>query len=120
MDIDADTIRKWHRDRGWRDIGYHHVIKRDGTLEIGRPPMAVGAHAKGFNQVSVGICLIGGIDVMGDPDANFTRAQYNRLEKLLRALKQAYPEAAVVGHRDLPGVNKACPSFDVKAWWANR
>lgn len=121
QDIGADEIREWHKARGWRDIGYHHVIRRNGKLEIGRPPMAVGAHARGYNAVSVGICLVGGVDDEGKPEANFTRAQYARLEDLVRNMVRLYgPDVAVVGHRDLPDVSKACPSFCVPCWWNNR
>jgi N-acetylmuramoyl-L-alanine amidase len=119
MDIGATEIRQWHKARGWRDIGYHHVIRRNGKLEIGRPTMAVGAHAKGFNQSSVGICMVGGVTPEGDPESNFTRAQWATLEKLVYHCKNMYREAVVLGHRDLPNVTKECPSFDVPHWWSN-
>jgi hypothetical protein len=104
---------------GWRDVGYHHVITRSGKLEMGRPTLTVGAHAKGYNSNSVGICLVGGVNIAGEPDCNFTRAQWQQLEKLVYSCKVMYREAQVIGHRDLPGVTKACPSFDVVSWWCN-
>lgn len=119
MDIGREEIREWHLDRGFSDIGYHWVIRRNGDVEAGRPGGDIGAHAQGYNSLSVGLCLVGGVDGMLRPDANFTRAQYDQLESLLIGLQHAYPEATIVGHRDLPEVTKACPSFDVKAWWNN-
>jgi N-acetyl-anhydromuramyl-L-alanine amidase AmpD len=128
MDIGVDEIRRWHLDRGWSDIGYHFVIRRDGTVEPGRPVSAVGAHAKGFNATSIGICLVGGVNDIGFADANYTRAQYDALERTLISLTRRGHVLAeqlgvdlippgIVGHRDLPGVTKACPCFDVRAWW---
>lgn len=117
MDIGAETIRRWHVDeRGWRDIGYHHIIRRDGTVEAGRAEDQQGAHVAGHNRRSLGICLVGGmLEDDQQPDANFTAAQWAVLETLMRDLKARYPEAEIVGHRDLaPG--RACPCFDVKAW----
>jgi N-acetylmuramoyl-L-alanine amidase len=117
QDIGASEIRKWHvEDNGWSDIGYHQVIRRSGLIELGRPLHVSGAHAKGFNGQSVGVCLIGGIDANGDPEDNFTDQQMDSLSTTLEYWKLIYPSADIVGHRDLPGVNKACPSFDVKEW----
>lgn len=121
MDIGAEVIRGWHLKRGWLDIGYHRVIRRDGTIEAGRPEDRPGAHARGFNHLSLGICLIGGVESDGKtPEANFTHAQWESLERLIRNYKHAYPDAEVLGHRDLPNVNKACPSFDAREWWESR
>jgi len=115
QDIGTAEIRAWHLARGWRDIGYHFVIRHDGTVERGRPEAAVGAHVRGHNARSVGVCLIGGLDDTGTPAASFTGRQWDALAGLVEALRRRYPGAAVVGHRDLdPG--KACPSFDVAAW----
>ena len=114
MDVGVEEIRQWHLKRGWFDVGYHWVIRRDGTIETGRPSDRPGAHARGFNHISLGICLVGGKG--GD---NFTDDQWDALAGLVIGLKQAHPAAEVLGHRDLPNVNKQCPSFDAKAWWAN-
>jgi N-acetylmuramoyl-L-alanine amidase len=121
MDIGKAEIRKWHLQRGFADIGYHFVIRRDGTLEFGRPTTESGAHAVGYNLHSLGICLVGGLK-KGTTKAenNFTPAQFERLWSLLGELGQKYPDAEVLGHRDLPGVNKACPSFDVRSWMKER
>ncbi len=118
QDIGAAEIRKWHRNRGWFDIGYHFVIRRDGTVEAGRSIDRPGAHARGFNHISLGVCLVGGVAGDGKTaENNFTEAQFSSLKSLLRGLKASYPDAEVLGHRDLPHVYKACPSFDVREWW---
>jgi N-acetylmuramoyl-L-alanine amidase len=124
MDIGADTIRNWHvKGRGWRDIGYHYVIRRDGSLETGRDLdrdgnifEEIGAHVRGYNKNSLGLCLVGGVDYKGKPDANFTRWQYNTLETLISDIQNSYPDAKVRGHRDFTNA-KACPSFDAEEWW---
>lgn len=124
--IGAADIRQWHRANGWRDIGYHFVIKRDGTVETGRSIIEPGAHEPRINNRSLAVCLVGGSPAPGTPAAkkglgenNFTPAQFASLEKLLKELKAKHPNAEVLGHRDVPGVRKACPSFDVRSWWAS-
>lgn len=126
MDIGAYEIRKWHLDRGWLDIGYNACIKRDGTLEAGRDLdkdgdylEEIGAHVKGHNKHSIGICMVGGVDENGKPQDNFTIHQYQTLAETLREWKKLFPDAIIQGHRDFKGVTKACPSFDVKSWWAS-
>jgi N-acetylmuramoyl-L-alanine amidase len=57
--IGADEIRQWHKDKGWKDIGYHYVIRQDGEVEFGRPINEVGAHCEGQNYNSIGVCLVG-------------------------------------------------------------
>lgn len=115
MDIGAEEIRLWHtKQNGWSDIGYHFVIRRDGRQEEGRPLERIGAHAKGFNKNSIGICYVGGVDENLDPEDNRTDCQKDQLLSLLYLLKLSYPAAQIVGHCDLPGVTKACPSFNAK------
>lgn len=128
--VSASDIRRWHLNQGWADIGYHYVIGRAGELETGRSEGTVGSHVKGFNQASVGICLLGGLDAAGKPENNFTREQFASLHTLLTELKQRYPNATIRGHRDFsPDLNndgritsnefmKACPCFDVAQWLA--
>lgn len=116
MNIDAKTIDRWHREKGYLKIGYHFVIKRDGVIEIGRQVDEVGAHAKGVNDRSVGICMIGGLNEEGKPAAEYTDAQWQSLRKLVGAMALKYSTAQIIGHRDVPGTNKACPSFDVQEW----
>lgn len=118
-DIGAKDIDAWHRERGFLKIGYHWVIRRDGTLEVGRHDTQPGAHAAGYNQISLGICLAGGVAADGrTPEDNYTPAQMAVLAEVVSKLKRNYPKAEVLGHRDLPGVRKACPSFDVREWFA--
>jgi len=123
MDIGAKEIDRWHRQRGFFEIGYHAVIRRDGTIEPGRSRDKPGAHAQGFNDRSLGVCLVGGCK-RGEggalvADNNFTDAQFEALRGLLREWKAMHPDAEIVGHRDLPSPLarlKDCPSFDVKEW----
>ena len=110
QNIGATEIDEWHIARGWSGIGYHYVIVRSGAIEIGRDIDSIGAHAKGFNTGSIGICLIGGLDDDGNPINNFTDSQMHTLESVI----SLRPGLEVLGHRDLPGVMKACPCFDVK------
>lgn len=117
MDIGASEIRKWHVDeRGWSDIGYHKVIRRDGTIEAGRDIDMSGAHAAGVNSVSVGVCLVGGRGEDDNAENNFTPQQFDSLTEVITELKEKYPQAEVLGHRDLPDVQKQCPAFDVRSW----
>lgn len=117
MDVGADTIKEWHLQRGFNDIGYHFVIRRDGKTEKGRPLDKIGAHVKGHNTHSIGICLVGGVSEEDYTKAenNFTQAQWHELKRLLKMLRQNWPDAKIVGHRDLDP-HKACPSFSVKDW----
>ncbi len=104
----------WHKQQGWLDVGYHYIIKRDGTCEQGRPENVVGSHVKDWNDRSVGVCLVGGIDDKGKFAANFTPAQMSTLRGLLGELKVAYPNADIKAHHDV--APKACPSFDLQRW----
>ncbi len=129
LDVGVDWIRSVHRQKGYADVGYHHVVRRDGRREAGRAEQRIGAHVYGHNHNSIGVCLVGGVDAGGKAEANFTPAQYVALEQLLRELKARYPDARICGHRDLsPDTNrngkadrhewlKECPCFDVAAWW---
>lgn len=115
-DIGVAEIDKMHRERGFNGIGYHFVIRRDGTVEKGRPEDQIGAHVEGHNSESIGICLVGGINKEGKAEDNFTLDQYASLAALLMSLASTYTEATVLGHRDFPGVKKDCPCFDVRKW----
>ena len=116
MDIGLAEIDEWHRARGWSGIGYHGVIRRNGTLESGRPLDVPGAHAKGHNHESIGVCLVGGLDSNGRPENNFTEAQFETLRLIIGGFRKHFPAAEVLGHRDLPHVAKDCPCFDVREW----
>ena len=88
MDVDAETIRNWHvNERGWRDIGYHKVIKRNGDVEDGRDVRDSGAHAAGYNSKSVGVCMVGGMAEDNSAEANFTAQQWTALLDLVKQLK---------------------------------
>lgn len=116
VNVDAKEIDRWHRERGFLKIGYHFVIKRDGTRERGRMLDEIGAHVIGYNNKSVGVCLVGGrADVGTDPEDNFTAEQWVTLHSTLIELKKQYPTAKIVGHRDMAS-QKQCPSFDVADW----
>lgn len=116
QDIGVDTIRGWHRARGFKDVGYHFIIKRDGAIEQGRELYEIGAHVKGFNDKSVGICMVGGVEDKNPKVAenNFTVFQWASLLELLAKLTKEFPDAQVVGHKDLAATE--CPSFNVKEW----
>jgi N-acetyl-anhydromuramyl-L-alanine amidase AmpD len=116
MDTDAADIDRWHRERGFLKIGYHFVIKRDGTVETGRELLEVGAHAKGHNSRSVGVCMIGGMKQESSAsETNFTKAQWASLAKVVDELVETFPEARVRGHDEV--ANKECPTFNVAAWY---
>jgi N-acetylmuramoyl-L-alanine amidase len=114
MNIGVDEIREWHLARGWSDIGYHFVIRRDGTVETGRQIDQIGAHARGHNEGSIGICLVGGMDETGGADCNYTKWQWFALDDLVEAMTIAHGVKRVIGHRDVS--DKLCPCFDVKEW----
>ena len=108
----AKDIDRWHRQRGYTMIGYHYVILLDGTVEKGRPIKQIGAHCKGHNAHSIGICYIGGLDKEGRPKDTRTPQQRQAMAKLIADLQQRYPNATVHGHREF--ANKDCPCFDVE------
>ena len=110
-DDDALTgrdIHQMHLGFGWDGVGYHRIICRDGVIECGRPDYWIGAHVRGFNDVSLGVCLIG--------RQSFTDAQMQALETVLRNWKSSYPMAEIVGHCDFDHTSKTCPNFDVSVW----
>ncbi len=113
-DFSAEDIRDWHvKGNGWDDIGYHFVIRQDGTIEYGRMVDKYGAHVKSHNYDSLGICYIGGMDKeMKVWEDTRTEKQKESLIILLKMLKKAHKEAIIYGHRDFS--SKMCPSFDAK------
>ena len=112
QDFDAADIDRWHKAIKWTGIGYHFVIKLDGTTERGRPIEEVGAHAFGYNKRSIGICYIGGVDMEGKPSDTRTDEQKRALRALINILKVDFPKATIHGHNEFS--KKACPSFNVK------
>ena len=113
-------IRRWHvQDRGWKDIGYHYLIDRDGNIATGRSVDQIGAHVQGHNTGTIGVCLIGGHgssekDQFAD---HFTADQEAQLRLLLAKILRAYPTATKIsGHNQYAA--KACPGFNVPTWYA--
>ena len=107
-----------HRDR-FGFTGYHYYITRDGTVYQTRHEQLIGAHARGYNQHSLGVCYEGGLDEHGNAADTRTPKQKRALLKLLRRLKKAHPDARILGHRDLPNVHKDCPCFDALTEYSN-
>ena len=109
----AAQIDSWHhKDNHWKlGIGYHYVIRRDGTIEPGRPEWMVGAHCVNHNAHSIGVCYEGGLDIRGQPADTRTPAQKAAMRQLLEDLHRRYPRALIVGHRDLNPL-KACPGYE--------
>ncbi len=102
-------IDSWHRDRGFKfGVGYHYVVRRDGSIETGRPEWMVGAHCLNHNKYSIGVCYEGGLDARGQPADTRTAAQKATLRQLLTDLHRRYPRAVIVGHHDL-NPQKECP-----------
>ncbi len=114
MDIGVKEVRQWHLAQGWRDIGYHFLIRRNGVIEEGRPLEQVGSHCKGQNKNSIGVCYVGGIDEKGKAQDNRTREQQIALRELLYELGKTFPFATIHGHNEFS--SKACPSFNVQEW----
>lgn len=115
-DYTVEDIRRWHvKGNGWKDIGYHYVIYRDGTIHVGRPIDQPGAHTSGHNTDSIGIVYVGGCAADGKaPKDTRTQAQKEALYTLCRILKDTLGIREIHGHREYAA--KACPSFDVQAW----
>ena len=111
-DFTAEDIDLWHRQQGYDCIGYHFVIRLNGTLEIGRPIDKVGAHVKGHNQNSIGIVYIGGVDANGSFRDTRTPEQRGMMMFLIKTLLACFSTIKKVsGHCEY--ANKACPCFDV-------
>ena len=118
MNISRDTIRYWHLARGFNDIGYHFYIDLDGNIHKGRDIAKIGAHSKGQNRSSIGICYCGGVESDGKtPKDTRNEAQKEALLCVLRTMKAMYPDAVIHSHRDF--ANKACPSFDATEEYKN-
>lgn len=121
VDVGAKEINIWHRQRGFfnpasgQSIGYHYVIRRNGAVESGRPIDQAGAHAKGYNAESIGICLIGGLNQKtGKPESNYTLEQWNSLREVVATLCKEHHIQKVIGHNQV--AVKDCPCFSVPKW----
>ena len=115
QDFPVESLEACHKARGFKTIGYHYYITKDGQMHLCRPEDMIGAHARRYNAHSIGICYEGGLDANGNPDDTRTPAQKHALITLLRSLKVDYPDAEILGHRDLPWVKKRCPCFDARS-----
>ena len=113
-------IDRYHReDRHYKfGVGYHYVIRRDGTIEPGRPEWMIGAHCLNHNRYSIGICYEGGLDARGQPEDTRTLEQKLAMLHLLEVLHRRYPKALIVGHRDLSH-DRDCPCFDAVKEYAD-
>lgn len=120
QDICAADVDEWHRARGWKGIGYHYLIRLDGSVELGRPLDQIGAHCKGQNEGSVGIAYAGGLNDRGKPEDTMTGMQEIAWMQLVRSLRILFGPMSVHGHNEFSA--KACPSFDVqqKFGWMNQ
>ena len=124
QDYDVDDIRRMHKAQGWADIGYHYLVKLDGTIQAGRDVDIIGAHVSGHNAHSIGVVYVGGLDNQGKAKDTRTENQKCALLNLMMDLRRLYPKAKISGHRDFsPDKNgdgtitpdeyiKACPCFD--------
>lgn len=129
--VTVADIDRWHRERGFKKIGYHYVIYLDGSIHTGRGLEEVGAHVTGHNATTIGICYVGGLDASGNPKDTRTPEQKAAIVYLLESLREKFPKARICGHRDFsPDKNgngkiepneyiKACPCFDAAAEYKN-
>lgn len=109
----AADIRKWHKQQGWADIGYHYVIDLDGTIEPGRDEKYVGAHVTGQNANSIGICYIGGLDTTGKTKDTRTQQQKEAMFSLVKKLLNRYGLTINQVHCHNEYAAKDCPSFGI-------
>jgi N-acetylmuramoyl-L-alanine amidase len=112
-DVKTETIKGWHTDKGWSDIGYHYLIELDGSMYVGRDVSKIGAHTLGENKGSIGICYVGGMNIsMTKPEDTRTDEQKDALRCLITDLKSRFKNLTVHGHYEFSA--KACPSFNVE------
>lgn len=115
-DYTVEQLLRDHKARGFRTIGYHFYIRRSGEVTQHRRLLEVGAQARGYNRCSIAVCYEGGLSARnGEPADTRTPEQKQALGELLGRLHKLFPKALIVGHRDLPGVKKACPCFDAES-----
>jgi N-acetylmuramoyl-L-alanine amidase len=110
--VDVDTIRSWHRKRGWSDIGYHYVIYLDGSVHAGRDVAKIGAHVAGHNADTIGVVYVGGTDAGGKAKDTMNDAQQTAFVNLVKHLRDQFGPLTLHGHNEYAA--KACPSFNVK------
>jgi N-acetylmuramoyl-L-alanine amidase len=121
--LDAAEINRWHLKRGWKGIGYHYVVLLDGAIEYGRSVYEPGAHVKGMNKNSIGICYIGGVEEERGDNGKWiakdtrTPEQKESLLLLLKTLKKMHVDATIHGHNEFAA--KSCPCFDANKEYCN-
>ena len=114
--VTVADVTRWHRQLGWKTIGYHYLVTLAGEVQTGRPIEEAGAHCKGHNANSIGVCYVGGLNAEGRPTDTRTPAQRQALVTLLKQLRAQFPNAKIHGHRDF--AQKACPCFDATTEYA--
>ena len=114
---DISILDSYHSKKGWKGIGYHEYVRRDGTVQHGRPVEVAGAHVVGHNKHSIGICYEGGLDADGVKADTRTPEQIRALRQLVEKYHAQFPDAVIVGHHNLNPL-KDCPCFDaIKEYW---
>jgi N-acetyl-anhydromuramyl-L-alanine amidase AmpD len=114
-DVKSAAISQWDIEK-FGQVSYHWVVELDGTAVRTLADDRKGAHVGGANTGNIGICYIGGVDRQGQPKDTRTPAQKKALRTLIRTYQDRFPKLIVLGHRNWPGVKKACPSFDCPGW----
>lgn len=109
--VTVDDVRRWHKQRGFRDIGYHYLIDQQGNVHRGRPLSQAGSHCRGYNAHSIGVCYVGGVGNDGKSADTRTIAQVTAMQTLVYRLCRQYG-AKVTGHREHPNAHTECPGFD--------
>lgn len=112
--VTVEDITRWHRQRGFRTIGYHFLIDINGHIHLGRPLAEAGAHCRGHNAHSIGVAYAGGIGANGKPENTLTLAQAAALNQIIQSMKLKFPGITIHGHNEF--ANKACPCFDVQEY----
>ena len=110
-EVTVADVTAWHKERGFRTIGYHYLVYLDGTVVCGRREEEIGAHCLGQNAGSIGVCYVGGLDSRGRPKDTRTAAQRVALRNLVEGLQRRYPHATLHGHNEFAA--KACPCFKI-------
>jgi len=114
----VEDIRRWHKEKGFNDIGYHYVVYLDGTVHDGRSVEIVGAHTKGYNTGSIGVVYVGGIDSKKfEPKDTRTSKQKKSMHTFIKGLMDKYKGATLHGHNEFAA--KACPSFKVQSEYSD-
>lgn len=110
-----DSIKNHWKTIGWKQVGYHKIVKPNGEVVTLAHDDVITNGVKGYNSESLHVSYIGGIDSRLQPIDNRTQGQKDAISQVLHEWRRLYPGAIIQGHRDFPNVNKACPSFDAKS-----